>query len=80
MKFFPEKGNWIQEIRNAEYLQPINKKLNIENKQDMFAIRNIMVDVKSNFNQKNKKPKCICGQFENMEHIWNCQNLNLDEI
>ena len=46
----------------------------------MFAIRNRMVDVKSNFNQKNKKPKCICGQFENMEHIWNCQNLNLDEI
>ena len=64
----------------AEYLQPINSKQNIENKRKMFAIRNRMVNIKSNFNQKNEKHKCICGQFETMEHIWNCKKLNFDEI
>ena len=76
------KGKEIEykKLEMAEYLQPINKTLNIENKRKMFAVRTRMVDIKSDFNKKYEKPKCICGQFENMEHIWNCQNLNLDEI
>ena len=48
------KGKEIEykKLEMAEYLQPINKTLNIENKRKMFAVRNRMVDIKSNFNQK----------------------------
>ena len=76
------KGKEIkyQKLEMAEYLQPINSKLDIENKRKMFAIRNRMVNIKSNFNQKNEKHKCICGQFETMEHIWNCEKFNSEEI
>ena len=76
------KGKEIiyQRLEMAKYLQPINRKLNIENKQKMFAVRNRMVDIKSNFNKKNEKQICICGYTETMEHIWNCKELNTDRI
>ena len=54
----------------AEYLLPLNTNLNI------FAIRNRMINIKSNFKQRNKEKKCICGDKETMEHIWNCKLLN----
>ena len=75
------KGKEIiyQKLEMAEYLQPINSQLNIENKRKMFAIRNRMVNIKSNFKQKNEKQMCICGQIENMEHIWNCEKLSSDK-
>ena len=75
------KGKEIiyQKLEMAEYLQPINSQLNIENKRKMFAIRNRMVNIKSNFKQKNEIQMCICGQIENMEHIWNCEKLSSDK-
>ena len=41
------KGKEItySDIDMAEYLQPINSKLNIEQKRKMFAVRNMMVDI-----------------------------------
>ena len=76
------KGKEIiyKKLEMAEYLQPVNTKLNTENKRKMFAVRNRMVDIKSNFNKKNEKQICICGYTETMEHIWNCKELNSDGI
>ena len=77
------KGKEISyhKLEMAEYLQPINRKLNTEEKRNMFAVRNRMVDIKSNFKQKHEKQiMCICGQYETMEHIWNCEKLNVDKI
>ena len=47
------KGKEItySDIDMAEYLQPINSKLNIEQKRKMFAVRNMMVDIPSNFSK-----------------------------
>ena len=53
----------------AEYLQPINSKLNIEQKRKMFAARNMMVDIPSNFSKSKGEKTCICKQEENMKHI-----------
>ena len=42
----------------------------------MFSIRNRMINIKSNFKQRNEEEKCMCGDKETMEHIWNCKLLN----
>ena len=63
-------------VAMTDYLSPLNRNLNIENKRRMFSIRNRMINIKSNFNQRNKEAKCICGDKETMEHIWNCKLLN----
>ena len=43
------KGKEIsyKKLEMAEYLQPINRKLNTEDKKKMFAVRNRMVNIKS---------------------------------
>ena len=56
-------------LEMADYLLPINAELNIENKRRMFSIRNRMIYIKSNFNQRNQEKKCLCGDKETMEHI-----------
>ena len=72
------KGKEItySDIDMAEYLQPINSKLNIEQKRKMFAVRNMMVDIPSNFSKSKGEKTCICKQEENMKHIYNCEVLN----
>ena len=57
----------------AEYLLPTNKKLTIEKKREMFSVRNRMINIESNFKNRKQTPKCFCQREENMEHIWNCQ-------
>ena len=51
--------------------------MNIEEKQKTFAIRNKMVEIPDNYG---KQEICICGKQENMNHIYNCENLNKEEI
>ena len=67
-----EKGNEIiyQDIEMAEYLLPDNC-LTIENKRQLFSIRNRMINISSNFstNKKNKSV-CFCGTNEDMKHIY----------
>ena len=70
------KGIEYQKLEMADYLTPLNKKLNIENKRIMFSVRNRMVDIKSNFKAGKIEIKCICGQKETMEHVWNCKLVN----
>ena len=74
------KGKEIeyQNLEMADYLLPMNTKLNIENKRRMFSIRNRMINIKSNFNQRNQEEKCLCGDKETMENIWQCKLLNTD--
>ena len=67
-----------QEIRYtcmemSEYLLPTTKKLSISEKRKMFAIRNKMIDIPSNFSSSSEKIECLCGEIENMEHVYKCE-------
>ena len=64
-------------LEMAEYLMPHNKEMNIQQKQNTFAIRNRMVEISDNFG---KEDKCICGDKEDMNHIYSCEILNKEEI
>ena len=61
----------------AEYLLPFNNQLSIGEKQSMFAIRNIMIEIGDNFGEMEK---CYCGIEDNMLHIYNREYLNKNEI
>ena len=56
----------------SEYLQPFNKLLTIEQKREMFEVRNRMVNIPSNFSSNNET-KCECGKIEDMVHIYECE-------
>ena len=76
-----KKGSKGKEIKYAclemaEYLLPYNDKLNIEEKQRMYATRNRMVDIPQNFG---RKENCTCGNEETMSHIYSCEYLNIEE-
>ena len=69
-----KKGSEISflTIEMSEYLQPFNKSLTIEQKREMFAVRNRMVNIQSNFSSQNEV-KCECGKTEDMVHIYECE-------
>ena len=71
------KGNEIEyrSLDMAEYLLPFNNKLKIEEKCELFAVRNKMINIPSNFSSKCDK-KCECGEKENMKHIYECKFYN----
>ena len=77
-----KKGQDIQyrSLKMAEYLLP-NEELSIEEQRNVFEIRNMMTNIPSNFkNEKNMKViNCVCGEKENMTHVYNCQKLNNTE-
>ena len=55
----------------SEYLQPYNDELTIEQKREMFAVRNRMINIPANFSSE-CETKCICGKKEEMAHIYKC--------
>ena len=61
----------------AKYLGPTNIILTKEEKQKLFGIKNRMVNLPTNFPKLKIKPKFICGETEDMEHILKCENLIL---
>merc|ERR1712208_232329 len=63
-------------IGMAEYLQPYNKYLTIEEKRGIFEIRNRMVNIPANFKSKSEE-KCKCGDIEDMSHIYECEILSI---
>ena len=73
-----QKGSEIKHlsIQIAEYLAPNSTGLTIEEKQNMFSVINRMERISYNFPNNKEIENCLCGQLENMEHIYNCQNLN----
>ena len=60
----------------AEYLLPSNNTLNIVQKQKLFAVRNRMIEISSNFCSSDIIHACVCGEAENMKHIYICKLLN----
>ena len=51
--------------------------MNIEDQRTIFAIRNKMIIIPSNFvSKENNIIKCICQNIEEMKHIYECQYLN----
>ena len=67
------------ELEMSEYLLP-NEKFDISEQKSVFAIRNKMTDIPSNFCSEGKKTsKCTCKTTENMEHIYYCKLLNKDK-
>ena len=62
-------------LEMAEYLLPFNNKLSIDEKREMFAVKNAMINIPANFTSKNET-KCECGKLEDMQHIYECEQLN----
>ena len=51
-------------IQLSDYLLPTNDKQTIEQKRRLFAIRNKMVNIPSNFSSSKTKIICYCGDVE----------------
>ena len=68
------------DLEMADYLHPTNEKLSIEEKRNLFSIRNRMVDICSNFSKSEVKPTCVCGEIESMKHIYICEILNEKKV
>ena len=68
------KGGEIKytSLHMASYLQPYSSALSISEKQEIFAIRNDMVNISANYGTKTE---CTCGKSENTKHIYECNNL-----
>jgi hypothetical protein len=82
MKKRGSKGQEIKytELGMSEYLLP-NDELNIENQRKIFSMRNRMEKIPSNYssNKENRKKCTSCEEYEDMEHIYNCEYLNIEE-
>ena len=76
-----EKGKEMKytSLEMSEYLQPTNQKLSIEEKCEMFSIRNRMINIPYNFPGKNTENKCLCEKNEDMVHIFNCETYKKKE-
>ena len=74
------KGKKIEydQIKMAQYLLP-NNQLEVKEQRKCFEIRNKMTNIPNIFSRKNDL-KCLCGQPENMEHIFNGKFLNSEEV
>ena len=57
------------EIEMSDYLHPTNVNLSIAQKQNMFAVKNRMIEISVNFPKGNLETKCQCGKIEDMAHI-----------
>ena len=69
----------IRKLEMSEYPQPTNTGLTIEQKCEMFAVRNRMIDIEYNFPQKDTLTNCECGTKEDMQHIYICDLLSEDK-
>ena len=75
------RGSKGQEIeyrwtKMADYLMPSEENLTIEDKRYIFAMRNRMIIIPTNFPSKNlnQNENCrICGVRETMDHLYSCK-------
>ena len=65
-------------MQMSEYLLPTNEKLTIDEKRRLFAVKNKMIDIPSNFPKGRSESEtiCFCGQREDMNHIYECDIYN----
>ena len=75
------KGKEIQytSIEMAEYLLPSTSEMTVDKKRNLFSVRNKMADIPANFQDSKIKTECLCGEAENMEHLYECNTLNENE-
>ena len=66
-------------LEMSEYLQPTNQVLTVEQKREMFSVRNRMIDIPNNFPGRKEHNQCVCGETEEMTHIYNCEMLKKGE-
>ena len=73
------KGKEIKydRIQMAQYLLP-NDQLEVKEQRKIFEMRNKMTNIPDNFSTKSEM-KCICGEIERMEHIYNCKFLDSEK-
>ena len=72
------KGQQIRylSLDMSEYLRPNESGLSIEEKKEIFAIRNGMIVNKKNFKNMSIPEHCICGFEDSDCHIYNCDVFN----
>ena len=75
------KGSQIEykSLQMSDYLLPNIYITNIEDRQMLFGIRNDMFIYKEGF-FVNKSDKCLCGELENIKHIYSCEKLDNSEL
>ena len=61
----------------SEYLLPSNSILTIEEKRRLFEYKNKMTNIPNNFPKSDIKTICQCGSIEDMEHIYQCELINI---
>ena len=77
------KGREIiyKNLEMAHYLLPNDCGLTVDMKQQIFAIRNRMLNIPYNFpgqyKQINDECKTGCGNLETMKHLYMCEQLNM---
>ena len=76
------KGKEIryENLEMSEYLLPSTPALTIEERRKLFSIRNKMVNIANNFPKSDIKEKCSCGKIEDMQHIYECEQLNTNSM
>ena len=72
-----KKGSEIRYscVEMSEYLLPFNNELTIEEKCELFAVKNRMINIPFNFSSKCEY-ECKCGRKEDMNHIYECELYN----
>ena len=61
------------ELKMAEYLMPNLENLSIDDKRNIFKIRNRMLLIPANFPLGSEEKRCWCGEIENTKHIYVCK-------
>ena len=66
-------------LKMAEYLMPNSECSSIEQQRYIFGIRNRMISLPVNFPQNKMEIKCVCGQREDMQHVYQCKYWNTEQ-
>jgi hypothetical protein len=62
----------------ADYLLPLRIIYQYLIRGIFFSIRNCLVPIPYTFLVKQSEISCLCGQTENMKHIYSCKYLNIE--
>ena len=64
------------ELKMAEYLMPNSENISIEDRRNIFEIRNRMLPINENFPKNDGENRCCCQQIEDTKHIYTCKIWN----
>ena len=73
--WWPVQTNYIARLGLSRVSQS-GPSVAIEEKRKLFAIRNKMINIAANFPKHKNIEKCICGESENLEHLYTCKSYN----